>query len=243
MSDSAAWQQIGGPSGASFIDGRIVYDKATRDYLASNFCIPQTFMVGIDEAAYNERSKPMGLTKDHKYTDNDGDYIEVRKPHDWEDGGVVAVLEANDVDSDESATAYVNAVDSIPLALNVLGYDRPSAELNAAGPTAYNNHTAHTPIPLSKEWRDANVATAIDYLRGADIYDQRAAERKAAEVANEAEYKRLLEARDKANVELHEAAKRINTLGIYHVSLDGLTKALATRNETQAALDAHDAGV
>ena len=43
-----------------------------------NYAMPMRIMVGIDEATFNERSKPVGLTNDYKYTDEDGDLIEVR---------------------------------------------------------------------------------------------------------------------------------------------------------------------
>ena len=132
----------------------------------------------------NERSKPVGLTKEHVYkVDADGRELSiegsVRDPR----SAYISVLNRK---TSRGAAIWLDHADTIPLAINVLGYDRPSAERNAAGPTTYNGHTAHATIPSSQERRDANVALAIDYLRGADIYDQRQAELEAEEKAKAA---------------------------------------------------------
>lgn len=178
-----------------------------------NYSWPRRYVMGIDPAThftFDER-KPMGLTKNHEYTDNDGDSILVREAA-WAEGNVVALLEATDSVSNESASAYINAVDSIPLALNVLGYDRPSAEFAAAGATTYNGQSANRTIPSSKQQRDRNVVEALDLLIGADIYDQRTAER---------------EARDEARTKLAEAVDHVARNGVSRVNADTLQIAVA----------------
>jgi hypothetical protein len=191
----------------------------------------------------NERSKPVGLTTNHKYTDNDGDTIEASEADSWAEGDVVALLKATDNDSGESASVYVTPEYSLSLALNVLGYDRPSAKPYAAGSTSYNGKSANRSIPSSKSVRDAHIAEAIDLLIGADIYDPREAERKAREAerlaANEAK-----KARDaKLATELGVARERVRRIsesvayyGITAVRADELAEATA---KYKAAYEAH----
>ena len=196
----------------------------------------QRYMLGIDQATTNERSKPMGLTKDHRYTDNDGDYIEVRKPHNDPDGTVAHVAT-----NDDEAGAYVTSNTAVPLALNVLGYDRPSSELYAEGSTQYNGKSANTPIPSSQEQRDANVALAIDYLRGADIFDQRVAEReaKAAErAAYVAEHEARIEAKEVARTKLAELADLVASDGVTRVRADALQIAVTDYKKAVDAVGA-----
>ena len=166
----------------------------------------QRFMTGSLPVTLNERSKPMGLTKYHTYTDNEGDSIRVE--HDGPEG-VVAYLDIEQVDGNDGV--YVTPEFSIPLALNVLGYDRPSAKPYAAGPTKYRDATANEAIPGSQVARDTNIAKAIDLLIGADIYDQRVAANKAAgevKAAKEAKAKRDAE----LNAELAATTRKLRNL-------------------------------
>jgi hypothetical protein len=145
-----------------------------------NYAMPSRHFIGLDPANINERSKPVGLTTSHKYTDNDGDTIEVNAAHHGGDG-VTAVLKATDSDSGEYASVYVNAVDGIPLALNMLGHDRPHILSNFE--TTVGEATHHGVVIVSTEHRDRTAAAAIAYLKSVDRYDQRQAERKAKEDA------------------------------------------------------------
>jgi hypothetical protein len=148
-----------------------IVDRLAREEY-SNF--RQRIVLGFDPANINERSKPVGLTKEHSYTDNDGDKLTVEEnPDDDLAIAWVSHLSENGFN--------VTAENSVPLALNILGYDRPSSAPYVAGPTTYNGRTANRSIPTSKSTRDAHVAEAIDLLIGADIFDQREVERKEFE--------------------------------------------------------------
>lgn len=226
MSDSAAWQQIGGPSGASFVDGRIVYDEATRDHLASNFCIPQTFMVGIDPAASNERSKPMGLNKEHVYKDQDGDKVTASfAVPDY----ATATLT---VDDGDTACAYVSKADSVPLALNVLGYNRPQHSGVGSVRASVNGITTTGYLPASQTLRDQRFAEAIAGLLAVDVYDQREASRKA----DEERARKLTEDLVAAQQKLRGISEDVADHGVTAFRADELAKAAAV---FKAAYEAH----
>lgn len=158
-----------------------------------NYAMPSRHFIGIDEATFNERSKPMGLSKTHEYATLGGptdrrlivEKVLGRNPED-----ATAFLAAGD----RRNGVFVTNADSVPLALNVLGYDRPGTEMHAAGPTSYNGHVANKTIPTTQWKRDANVAKAIDLLRGADVFDQRTAANKAADEVEAAKKKAIEEA-------------------------------------------------
>jgi len=191
MSDSAAWQQIAGPPGASFVDGRIHYDKATRDHLVANFCIPQTFVTGIDPAKWdaavgphwwpqsvelpsntstsNERSKPVGLTRDHKYTDNDGDTLLIAEADEDEPLAIAWIDKLSN-----PCGFNVTVENTVPLALNVLGHDRPTLGDWALSSTVVVRGDGH---------REELLAQAAANLRAIDLYDQHVVKKKADDEA------------------------------------------------------------
>lgn len=230
MSDSAAWTQIGGPPGASFVNGRIQYDEATRDWLASNYCIPQTFVTGItsdqakvaaeqkkvaDLKAYNdvlseaigvmarecslpwrymtglgsdgkfevtlptsnastpnERSKPVGLTKEYRYDDpHNSRRLEIERSID-DNQGVYINVSNKAIGS--SAGIWLRHEDTVPLALNVLGRNRPELGEWALASTVVVRGDGH---------RDEVLAQAAANLRAIDLYDQHLVKKKADEEA------------------------------------------------------------
>ncbi len=153
----------------------------TRAQLELYYGHPVRFVTGIDPAAWdasiiNERSKPMGLTNRHEYESprKSGRKLSITKSH-FEEGVYITATRY-----DECESTWVAKSDTVPLALNVLGYDRPDAKPYAAGPTTYNGKVANRDIPSTESVRDAHVAEAVDLLRGASIFDQRAAARSAS---------------------------------------------------------------
>lgn len=222
------------------MDAAPTYSQEMLDLYYGNF--QQRYVTGIDPAAWdaaiiNERSKPMGLSKKHVYTDKDGDTIAIKAP--VEADGEEAVAYVKVVQYGEYAGVFVDAKSSIPLALNVLGYDRPSAKPYAAGPTKYRDATANEAIPGSQIARDTNIAKAIDLLIGADIYDQRVDANEAA-AKREAEAKRarhdeLLTKRNEAADQLRRATSDLNRIGV------GPSTVLAVKTATEKYETAQDA--
>lgn len=185
---------------------------------------------GIDPVIINERSKPVGLTKEHVYKDKDGDIIEIHK-NDEEPHAVIGVK--------EGYYAYIQPEYSLPLAINVLGYDRPSAEPYASTATEYNGQFANTPIPTSKEARDANIAKAVDLLIGADIADQRIAANKAADEVKAAKAAKLearISAKEFARVSLASAVNVARDFGISPSRADELIAAASDYKAAVAAV-------
>jgi hypothetical protein len=166
--------------------------RMVSDAYLGNF--RQRWAIGFDQKTFNERSKPMGLTKDHEYTDNEGDAIRVEAADPLDARDAVAFLNIKQVDDDEGF--YVLPAFSIPLALNVLGYDRPSAA-QFSFVAEVGNYTAGKTAPTGQYSRDALLAEAIASLRAVDAYDQRQVERKAKE-----------DAKAKAEAEAAAKAKR-----------------------------------
>lgn len=206
-----------------------------KEALELYYGMPQRCLTGInpakwDAAIIDERSKPVGLTKEHVYTDEDGDTIEVQKKNEGEPHAVIGV-------KDESY-AYIQPEYSIPLALNVLGYDRPSAKPYAAGPTKYRDATANEAIPGSQIARDTNIAKAIDLLIGADIYDQRIAKRKADEDAKVEADKAALASYVKHKQESFDRAKLAYADAIRDQIASGIDAESAAK--VQAALSAYE---
>ena len=128
----------------------------------------QRFMAGAIPVTLNERSKPVSLTKYHTYTDNEGDSIRVE--HDGPEG-VVAYLDIDQVDGNDGV--YVTPEFSIPLALNVLGYDR--MEALGGFTTTIGEATSHGVLVSSPQHRDRVLSIAVAYLKSVDRYDQREA--------------------------------------------------------------------
>ncbi|MBT2587986.1 hypothetical protein [Arthrobacter sp. ISL-95] len=255
--DEAGWKPLGFIS----LDGFATPEQQAAD-AREKYCIPQRFLAGmapnsieltmadlspealelyygspatravLGNESPNERSKPLGLTKDHKYTDSDGDAIEVSAPHNAPEGTVAHLL--IEQGGDDGVGVYVDASTSVPLAINVLGYDRPSAGRSAAGATRYNGHEVNRMIPGNHDERDANVAEAIDLLRGADIFDQREAS-KAAAAGAEAKRKADYEA---SKLESLNRAKSSFEDALTLAALDGASAESAAM--VQAALSAYE---
>lgn len=240
--DEPGWQPLGWAS----LDGFETPEQAAA-YATENYCIPQRLLVGAEPGSREiklsqlelsqelidlyfgkttERSKPLGITRDYVYDDEDGAYIATHPKEGGKPEDVVALIEVPD-----GVMPYVRASNSVPLALNILGYDRPSAELFAAGPTTYNGHTANRVIPSSQGDRDAAVAEAIDLLIGADIFDQRQAGKAATEAKRKAEY----EASKLASL---NRTKAIFEQTLAAAALDGASAESAA--EVQAALSAYE---
>lgn len=158
----------------------------------------QRYVLGIDPAKTSERSKPLGLTKEHTYTDNDGDTLTVEENH--EDDVAIAWV------SSVSPHGFnVTAENSVPLALNALGWDKPTLEEEFFSlPTKVGGHIANNEIPKSPEDRDKQLAEAVDRLRGIALYDQLEG-RKAERVAQREKHAQEAEAKRKAD---YEASKK-----------------------------------
>lgn len=182
-----------------------------------NYAMPSRHIVGIDEPTFNERSKPMGLTKDHNYTDSDGDTITAQTvdSDSATERGATTLLCAG------GGGTYVEAAAAIPLALNVLGYDR-MGKLGGFE-TTVGVYVSHGVLVNSQEKRDRALAIAVANLKSIDRYDQRADERRAAEEANAA----ALEAKEAARRRLNEAAGRISAGVVTDLNVDTLQIALA----------------
>lgn len=102
----------------------------------------------------------MALTKDHEYYDKDGDTIGVEVTSDTTHGVYLA-----------SGGAYVQPEHSVPLALNILGHDRPVDERVSTGRFEVGDAGAF--IADSQVARDRQVDTAAALLTAADAYDKR----------------------------------------------------------------------
>lgn len=250
MSDSAAWKQIAGPPGASFVNGRIEYDKVTRNWLTANHVIPQRWVTGVlplDELSTvakslsqemldlyfgkttcNERSKPVGLTKDHVYKDSDGDSLTARNAG---NDGTVLITEVS------ADGAYVSKADSIPLALNVLGYDR-MGKLGGFE-TTVGGYVSHGVLVNSQEKRDQALAIAVGNLKSIDRYDQRADERRAAAEAKKAYDAKRVADLEAATKKLRSLSETVADFGATAIRAEELAEAAA---KYKAAFDAH-AGV
>jgi hypothetical protein len=107
----------------------------------------------------------MALTKSHTYTDQDGDTIEVPQSF----PGFPDVL-LRLADSEDSIGVYVDPKDAAPLALNILGHDRPDYEPLA---TTFSVEEAVAHIAGSKSSRDAQLNLAAALLKAVDAYDRR----------------------------------------------------------------------
>jgi hypothetical protein len=192
MSDSAAWKQIAGVKGASFVNGRIEYDKVTRDWMTANHIFPQMWVTGrgsdgsfevtmpqSNASTINERSKPVGLTKEYRYEDRHNNRrLEIERSID--DSQSVYINVSNRVNS-SSAGLWLDYADAVPLALNVLGYDRPTLG-ERQGALAGGWYDAGM-VVTSDSHRDKQLAQAAASLRAIDLYDQHLVKKRADEAA------------------------------------------------------------
>jgi hypothetical protein len=207
-----------------------------------SYSMPSRWLIGCTNPNVDERSKPVGLTTNHKYTDRDGDTIEASEADSWAEGDVVALLKATDSDSGESASVYVTPENSIPLALNVLGHDRPHVLSNFE--TIVGGYKAAGVVIGSTEMRDKTLANAIAYLKSVDRYDQRVAERKAeeeAKAAREAEQAARVEAKEASRQRLAEVVGHVAVHGIDRVRADALQIAVADYKKAVDAVGAPSA--
>jgi hypothetical protein len=109
----------------------------------------------------------MTLTKNHKYIDQDGDVIEAQAPGDFEpeQRGVTSLIYL-----EASCGTYVEATFAAPLALNILGHDRPNDDPLA---TEFDVADAVAHIAHSQSMRDSQLNMAAALLMAIDGYDRR----------------------------------------------------------------------
>jgi hypothetical protein len=198
--------------------------------------MPSRWLLGCTDPYINERSKPMGLTKDHRYKDRDGDVVEITKASLTTAGAALVSVNGGE-------RAYISPKFSVPLALNMLGCDRPSAA-QFSFVAEVGNYTAGKATPTGQYSRDALLAEAIASLRAVDAYDQRQAERKAEEDAKaKAEAEAAAKAKRDAEYARHkqesyERAKVTYADAIRDQIASGITPESAAK--VQAALSAYE---
>jgi hypothetical protein len=187
--------------------------------------IGRRWMTGIDPQTFpkvDERSKPVGLTTSHIYTDQDNDSIEVTQT-----SNAVACVTVNG-----GRAAYVKAEHSVPLALNVLGHDRPHSLTDYKA--TVGGQSAYSVTIESQAQRDRALAGAIASLKSVDRYDQKAAQRKAeaeAQAKRDAEYA-------KQKQESFDRAKQAYADAIRDQIASGIDAESAAK--VQAALSAYE---
>jgi hypothetical protein len=142
----------------------------------------------------NHERDQMKLTKDHKYTDGDGDTIRVEANGGGPEGTIYLAIDQ--VDGNEGA--FITKADSVPLALNILGHDRPDDDPLA---TSFDVNGRFAHLADSKSDRHAQLDVAAALLMAVDAYDRRAVRRASAEERRNAAAMRLT---DKVG-ELHNA--------------------------------------
>jgi hypothetical protein len=116
----------------------------------------------------------MALSKSYSYYDSE-DSLSIHESH---NESFVAYIEPID------NGFYIKPEDSVPLALNVLGYDRPEDERVSTGRFEVGDAGAF--IADSEAVRDRQVRTAAALLTAVDAYDKRAARLATAEKRREA---------------------------------------------------------
>lgn len=206
-----------------------------------NYAMPSRHFIGLDPANINERSKPVGLTTHHKYTDNDGDTIEAFEASSWAREDALALLKATDNESGESASVYVSSANSIPLALNVLGHDRPEAGTMVQATVGHSSAAFSGTYITGNDKRAALLAEAIARLLAIDAYDQRLAERKAEEEAaakREAEHKKRVDAKEFARKKLLDLTMTVADFGATPDRADELIAAAKDYKAAVAAVGA-----
>lgn len=221
-------------------------NRATVDYWWS---IPQRVMAGTgpnavnqalqfinnhsDKLRDNERSKPMGLTKEHVYKDTENDRT-LRIEDSVSDPQAPYI---NVAGKGSGAGIWLDRADTIPLALNVLGFDR-MGKLGGFE-TTVGGYVSHGVLVNSQEKRDQALAIAIANLKSIDRYDQRADERKAAEEAKKAHDAKLIADLESTKQKLRELSETVADFGVTAIRAEELAEAAA---KYKAAFDAH-AGV
>lgn len=146
----------------------------------------------------------MTLTKDHRYADHENDSIEVQTADDGaiEEAGSLGLLYLG-----SSGGAYVEPKFAAPLALNILGHDRPDDDPLAAK-FSVEDSTAH--IASSQFFRDEQLNLAAALLMAVDAYDRREKRRATAE-----------ERRERAAESLSRDVARLNAAAITSKTFGG----------------------
>lgn len=196
---------------------------------------PQAFKRNVKDSIINERSKPVGLTKRHEYIDSDGDKVTASYAV---PAGATACLQVEDCDT---ACAYVSKTDSVALALNVLGYDRPGTA-QSSFVAEVGNYTAGQATPGGQHSRDALLAEAIAKLQAVDSFDQREVERKEFEAKaaakRDAEYaKHKQDSFDRAKQAYADAIRDQIAVGINADSAAKVQAALSAYNTARRKLE------
>jgi len=138
----------------------------------------------------------MTLTKTHTYADQDGDGILVLPAF----PSFPIALRVTDEDDGETAAAYVDSSFAAPLALNILGHDRPNDDPLATR-FAVEAEVAH--IASSQHDRDCQLYRAAALLMAVDGYDRRSKRLATAE-----------QRRERAAVSLSNDVAKLNALAI-----------------------------
>jgi hypothetical protein len=213
------------PDGARELKERLI--KAQHSY-----SWPRRYVMGIDPAThftFDER-KPMGLSKEYAYTDNDGDTLTI------DENGVDD--EATGWISDMSEDGFnITAANSVPLALNMLGYDRPKAGAAVHAKVGNSSYGYSADYLLGSSSRESLVAQAIANLLAVDSYDQRQDERKA----RDEERKARIAARDAARARLDEVIEYTHLHGITTLNADSLQIAVSEYKKAVAEVGAPSA--
>lgn len=138
----------------------------------------------------------MALSKRHEYIDEVGDIISIESA--VKDAAIAYV----EVESEFSTVGVsVTTRSSVPLALNILGYNRPGDEQVSTGRFEVGDAGAF--IASSEAARDRQVRTAAALLTAVDAYDKRTARLATAEKRREA-----------AAISLSKAVADVNSLAI-----------------------------
>lgn len=116
----------------------------------------------------------MTLTKKHTYADQDGDSITMLPAY---PSFPIALRVAEEADGD-SAAAYVDSKFAAPLALNILGHDRPDDDPLA---TKFSVGQSTAWLAQAEGARNDQLDLAAALLMAVDGYDQRAVRLATAE--------------------------------------------------------------
>lgn len=127
---------------------------------------------------FNERDQ-MTLTKEHEYKDTEGDHVKV---HSALNAGDTAFVEAH------ADGVYVHSEFAAPLALNILGHDRPDDDPLA---TKFEVEGQGAFIASSPAVRNQQLNLAAAILMAVDGYDRRAVRLATAESRRNEAAKRL----------------------------------------------------
>lgn len=194
----------------------------------------------------------MGLTEEHRYT-NDGRKLTVERSIDDDRSVYINVGEGS-----YGAGIWLDFADTVPLALNVLGYDRPELGDEAA---SWSGATfCYSVVASSSDHRDELPAQAAANLKAVDLYDQSLAKKQADEEAaakaaealkakayaeikatqakRDAERDKRIAAKEAARMELHDLTRDAFALGVTASRADTLAEAVTKYKAAVAAVGA-----